>query len=129
MGSWDLDLVKDDARRTLRHDEIFGYSSLQSRWSRASFLSHVVPEEREAVAAALNAAAAEGILDIECRITGADGVRRWIASRARVHYDDERRPVRMTGVVSDITARKEADARLAQAAKMDTTLVVGLRAA
>ena len=120
MGSWDLDLITDEARRTLRHDEIFGYPSLQPHWGSEVFLEHVVPEERQAVAGAFDDAARTGSLDIECRIEGADGVGRWIAARGRIHYDDRRRPVRMTGVVSDVTARREADAQLAQTAKMDT---------
>ena len=120
MGSWDLDLVNNTARRTLRHDEIFGYRALQPHWSRDSFLQHVVPEEREAVAAVFDAAVQTGALHVECRIDGADGERRWIAATGRVQYDAQRRPMRMTGVVSDVTARKDADTRLAQAAKMDT---------
>lgn len=120
MGSWDLDLVRDSARRTLRHDEIFGYDTLQPSWGRDIFLEHVVPEEREAVAAAFDEAAHSGALDLECCIEAFDGSKRWIAAKGRVRYDDRRRPIRMTGVVADITARKEADTRLAQAAKMDT---------
>jgi PAS domain S-box-containing protein len=120
MGSWDLDLVSDSARRTLRHDEIFGYDRLQPSWGRDIFLEHVVSEEREVVAAAFDAAAQSGTLDIECCIEAVDGSKRWITAKGRVRYDDRRRPIRMTGVVADITARKEAAARLAQAAKMDT---------
>lgn len=120
MGSWDLDLVNDEARRTPRHDEIFGYASLQPHWGRDIFLRHVVPDEREAVAAAFDDALVNGSLDLECRIDGADGVGRWIAAKGRLRYDEHGRPVRLTGVVADITARKEADAQLAQTAKMDT---------
>jgi signal transduction histidine kinase len=120
MGSWDLDLTRDSARRTLRHDEIFGYATLQPHWGADIFLRHVVPEDRDRIAAAFDAAARTGTLDIECRVDAADGSRRWIAAKGRVQYDRGGRPVRMTGVVSDITARRETDARLAQAAKMDT---------
>ncbi|WP_210530168.1 response regulator [Rubellimicrobium arenae] len=120
MGSWDLDLVHDTARRTLRHDEIFGYAGLQPRWGREAFLRHVVPEERGTVAAAFDAALEKGVLEIECRIDAADGTSRWVALKGRVHRDPSGRPVRMTGVISDVTARKEADARLAQVAKMDS---------
>jgi signal transduction histidine kinase len=120
MGSWDLDLVRDTARRTLRHDQIFGYSKLQPSWGRDIFLKHVVPEEREVVAASFDEAASTGNLELECSIDAVDGVKRWIAVKGRVQYDEERKPVRMTGVVSDVTARKDADAQLAQAAKMDT---------
>lgn len=120
MGSWDLDLVRDFARRSLRHDQIFGYETLQPYWGRDVFLRHVAPDERARIAAAFDEAATSGVLDIECSINAADGSKRSIAAKGRVHYDAQRRPVRMTGVVADITAKKEADARLTQAAKMDT---------
>ncbi len=119
MGSWDLDLERDFARRTLRHDEIFGYRSLQPYWSREVFLRHVAAEERDRVISAFDSAQQSGTLDTECRIDAADGTKRWIAIKGRVHYDRHRRPVRMTGVVSDITARRDADAALAQAQKME----------
>lgn len=120
MGSWDLDLTTDEARRSPRHDEIFGYETLQPHWGREIFLSHVAPDDREAIARAFDDAPRSGTLDIECRIEGADGVKRWIAVRGRVQYNDQRAPMRMTGVVSDISTRKEADAQIAQTAKMDT---------
>lgn len=120
MGSWDLDLVNDTTRRTLRHDEIFGYSVLQSAWGLRIFLSHVSADERESVSASFNSALESGVLDLECSINAASGGKRWISIKGRVHYDEARRPIRMTGVVSDITSRREADARLAQAAKMDS---------
>lgn len=99
MGSWDLDLVTGDARRTLRHDQIFGYAELQDRWSRDQFLSHVAESERAGVAAAFDAALTDGSLDIECRIEGVDGRSRWIIAKGKVRYDAAGRPVRMTGVV------------------------------
>ena len=33
IGDWDLDLETKKARRSLRHDQIFGYDSLLSDWS------------------------------------------------------------------------------------------------
>ena len=119
MGSWDLDLVTGAAQRTPRHDEIFGYAGPQATWSAERFFSHVDPNQRAAVEAAFEAAPARGSLAIECLINAADGSTRWIAAIGRVRYDASGAAVRITGVVSDITARKEADARLAQAQKMD----------
>lgn len=119
MGSWDLDLVSGRARRTPRHDEIFGYPSLRDDWDKDVFLSHVVPEQREDVEAAFASAEASGVLEMECCIKGGDGTSRWIAVKGRVRYDSQRTAVRMSGVVSDVTARREADARLTQAQKMD----------
>ena len=119
MGSWDIDLSTGKARRTSRHDEIFGYAKPLPSWGIDTFLSHVDVEQREGVAQAFADALGSGTLDLECGITDATGRNRWIAVRGRVRYDVDGVAVRMAGVVSDITGRKEADVQLAQAQKMD----------
>ncbi|WP_076069468.1 PAS domain-containing hybrid sensor histidine kinase/response regulator [Sphingomonas montana] len=119
MGSWDIDLRTGQARRTLRHDQIFGYATLQPEWDVDRFLGHVVPADRARVSATFQAALIDGALDVDCEVIGNDGQRRWIVARGRVRYDAQGTAVRMTGVVSDVTDRKEADAQLAQAQKMD----------
>ena len=119
MGSWDIDLVTGAARRTLRHDQIFGYTELLPHWDVDTFLGHVDTAERDAVAAAFRRAMDSGVLDVECTIVSATGSPRCIVAKGRVRYDAEGVAVRMTGVVSDITDRKDADAQLAQAQKMD----------
>jgi signal transduction histidine kinase/CheY-like chemotaxis protein len=119
MGSWNLDLASGEVQRSLRHDEIFGYAEPQPHWSVERMLSHVDPRERDRVAAAFADAHTTGNLDIECPIRGADGSERWIIKKGRIRYDDAGRPVRLTGVVTDVTTRKEADEQFAQAQKMD----------
>ena len=119
MGSWDVDLLTGESRRTLRHDQIFGYAAPQSRWDMARLLDHLPTERRGEVVEAFNRALATGHLDVESPITAADGKTRWIVAKGRVRYDATGTPVRLVGVVSDVTDRKEADAQLAQAQKMD----------
>lgn len=119
MGSWDIDLTTGTATRTLRHDQIFGYSELLSEWTVEIFLRHVDQEQRAAIAAEFEAAPTSGFIDFECGIMTAGGEHRWISAKGSMRYDSAGRPERMTGVVSDITARKETDAQLAQAQKMD----------
>jgi signal transduction histidine kinase/CheY-like chemotaxis protein len=119
MGSWDLNLATGKIDRTERHDQIFGYAEPLPCWTVELLLQHVQPQERPAVAAAFADASMSGGLDIEIQIVGADGIARWIVKKGRVRYDTDGRPVRIIGVVSDVTDRKEADAQLAQAQKMD----------
>jgi len=119
MGSWDLDVASGDIRRSPRHDEIFGYGVPQPHWSVERLIGHVDPAQRDEIAAALDDAARTGTLDVECAIQGADGSRRWISKKGRMRYAADGTPERLTGVVADITTRKEADAQLAQAQKMD----------
>src|SRR5579872_6644409 len=49
LGAWELDLAHGTVVRTLRHDQIFGYSSLQPEWSADIFTSHVIYDDRERV--------------------------------------------------------------------------------
>jgi signal transduction histidine kinase len=119
MGSWDIDMTTGEARRSLRHDQIFGFTELQPHWDVDTFLQRVDPAHRPRIAALFEAAPASGELDLECPITTVAGEPRWIAVKGQVVYEDGI-PMRMTGIVSDITARKETDAQLAQSAKMDT---------
>jgi PAS domain S-box-containing protein len=119
MGSWDLDLNSDLSRRSAKHDRIFGYLERLSSWGRKQFLGHVVPEERAAVATAFERAAEVGGLDVECRIVRADDEKRWIAAKGRVKRDVSGEPVRMAGIVMDITERKTAEDTLHQAQKME----------
>ncbi len=119
MGSWDFDLKTGETRRTQRHDDIFGYPQGAARWNLETFLDHVDPRQRAEVKRAVDEAWRVGTLDLECSIDAADGVSRWVVLKGRVRHDDSGTAVRMSGVISDVTDRKEADAQLAQAQKMD----------
>ncbi len=119
MGSWDIDLATGVAKRTLRHDQIFGYAEALPEWNVDIFLSHVDADQRRMVAEQFEQAPTIGSIDFECGITANNGEHRWIAAKGRMRYDPSGGPVRMTGVVSDITARKEAEMQLAQVHKMD----------
>ena len=119
MGSWDLDLVTDTCGRTPQHDRIFGYSDLLPDWGRESFLKHVLEEERASAARAFDQAADSGGLELECRIRRLDGAVRWIVMKGRVGYGEHGRPVRMAGVVMDVTDRRLTEDALHQAQKME----------
>ena len=119
MGGWDIDLATGDARRTLRHDRIFGYKALLADWNVEAFLSHVQPGHRNRIATTFEQAAETGNLEFECPIDTVDGDERWITAKGRMAYDDAGTPIRMSGVVFDITERKETEAQLAQAQKME----------
>lgn len=114
-GVWELDLVNDTSVRSLRHDQIFGYLSLVPKWGYEIFISHVVPEDRAGVKKRFDEAYASGHLSYECRIKKADdNSLRWIAAQGRVYRNDQGHPVRMLGVVADITERRRAEEEIRQ---------------
>jgi PAS domain S-box-containing protein len=109
VGVWDLDLIADQAWRSLQHDRIFGYESLLPNWGAAVFSDHVFPEDRELVKQRFEEAFQNGHLEFECRIIRADQAMRWISSKGEVVRNEQGQPIRMMGVVTDVTERKRAE--------------------
>jgi PAS domain S-box-containing protein len=123
MGSWDLDWRNQTSRRSLRHDQIFGYGTAQKNWGMEEFQKHVLERDRPMVEAAFKKAFKGDGLFFECRIQWPDHSIHWIAVRGRVHFNDHGEPLRLAGVVSDITERKamETVARI-QRERLDLVL-------
>ncbi|MGB7566663.1 MAG: PAS domain S-box protein [Chitinivibrionales bacterium] len=112
-GAWELDLRDHTAHRTLLHDQIFGYKTLLPSWTYEMFLEHVVPEDRPEVDRSFGeATASQTNWDFECRIRPIDGERRWIRAAGVHERNSEGNPVRMSGVVQDITERKHMEKKL-----------------
>jgi PAS domain S-box-containing protein len=123
LGAWELDLATHAAWRSPQHDAIFGYAALLPEWTDEMALDHVVPEDRERVAQELRWAESTGAdLQLECRIRRNDGAVRWIWARGRCKRDKEGRPLRLSGVVQDITARKKMEEDLRQSEDQFRTL-------
>jgi len=112
VGTWDLDLATDRAVRSPRHDEIFGYSTPLPEWGAAIFMAQVFPQDRDAVKASFEEAYLADRFSMECRIIWPDQSIHWISAQGRVHRNNEGKPVRMRGVVMDITDRKLGEAVL-----------------
>ena len=86
MGTWDLDLTNGNARRSPWHDRIFGCPDPLPEWDLATFLDHVLSEDRPTARAAFLDAMTAGDLLFEFRIAGADGVLRWIGVKGRADF-------------------------------------------
>jgi PAS domain S-box-containing protein len=109
LGMWEWDLNTDEiwvnpTRRAhwgLPPSGRITFEQLISRWH---------PADRDKVRQTLKEAIENGRdYDAEFRTVAADGDVRWVAARGRVQLDQHGKPVRLTGVSFDITARKEAE--------------------
>ncbi|MBC7385519.1 MAG: PAS domain-containing protein [Cryobacterium sp.] len=110
MGDWELNLITGKAFRSLKHDQCFGYKELQPEWTLEHALRHIHPEDVERVRAAhAVTAAGKDELNFECRVIWADESLHWISARARVERNTNGHPVRMAGLVWDVTERKLAE--------------------
>jgi PAS domain S-box-containing protein len=112
-GAWDLDLETRTAFRSVEHDRIFGYEELLPTWTYHTFLEHVVPDDRGNVDRTFREALGTGTSwNVECRIRRADGEIRWIWISGRPVDDQAQGRRRMSGIVQDITDRKQTEEAL-----------------
>jgi PAS domain S-box-containing protein len=113
IGIWELDLTDNTGFHSLIHDNIYGYDELQPEWSYSTFIRHVHPEDRSFVRGKLQAAnKTRQDWNFECRIYRQDGQLRWIWAAGRYSNSPSGKVQRMTGIVQDITARKQAESKL-----------------
>jgi PAS domain S-box-containing protein len=123
LGAWELDLTSLRAWRSPQHDAIFGYHALLPEWTYDMFLEHVLPEDREEVARKLRQATDRGVdLQFDCRIRRADGAVRWISAQGKSLPDAEGRPLRLSGIVRDVTDRWKMEEDLRQSGEQFRTL-------
>lgn len=103
IGTWRWDIIRDEVHR----DGVFEVAV--STFDRGMQMIH--PEDQERVRAALDAAlAGTAPYEIEFRMRWPDASLHWIASKATVQRDPTGRPVSVTGIAMDVTARKRTEA-------------------
>ena len=113
IGDWTLDLRTNIAHRSLRHDQCFGYTQLLSEWSYDIFLAHIQPFDRDRVDASFRGAmVGDGEYDEEFRVSWPDNSEHWLWTKGRFSFDEAGRALRVAGIVTDITERKQVESSL-----------------
>lgn len=127
-GLWDWDINRDVITHNARWAELFGIDPAQQGHAIKDFQVRLYPQDRERWQVALQRAlAGTGRYRCEFRILREDGALGWIQDRGHVVERDEAgQPLRMIGSVVDITERKQAEARLRQAASVFTNTQEGI---
>ncbi len=107
IGWWLLDMATNTTTRSLLHDQMFGYTQMLPSWSYEDYIAHVHPDDRAMVAESFAEALAGGeAYAVDVRVVWPDGSVHWLFTRGRFLLDDEGNPLRVAGMVADITDRK-----------------------
>jgi len=117
MALWTLDLKTDRFGHEARLAELLRYDPQGVEWTVQWTMDNIAEADRASVAAGVSqhVRGETPAYDAEYRMLCGDGVWRWVRSRGRVvEWDAAGAPVRMAGVIQDITERKEAEARSRQ---------------
>ena len=115
LGNWEWTLASNQLLWSDEVYRIFGLSPDTFGASYDAFIGHVHPDDRQLVRHAVDRALHEKEpYSIQHRIVCPDGAEKVVHERGEALFDDEGRPLVMTGTVQDVTeawAREQALAR------------------
>jgi PAS domain S-box-containing protein len=110
MIAWDADLETGEIRRSANAGELLGEDG-----TPADFYTRIHPDDRAADREAVRRAVETGEPYLsEYRYPHPDGGWLWLHNRGVVERDQTGRPRRLIGIAVDITARRQAEAALAE---------------
>ena len=113
MGTWDWDLTSGEIVWSEGHARLFGLKPEEFDGCYETFRNTIHPDDLVQLEIKVAQAREQSCLyRHEFRIIWPDGSEHWITGQGRFFYDAADQPVRMSGVVIDITERKVAEEKL-----------------
>jgi PAS domain S-box-containing protein len=117
IGSWDNNLVIGKLHWSEEMYHIFGLNP-QEPMTYDKFLSCIHPDDRDYVYNSTREAFNGNVYMTEYRIVRPNGEERIVQSEREVFFDENNKPIRMTGTIQDITERKKTEADLSKMEKI-----------
>ena len=112
VGSWNWDLLTGKVCWSEEMYHIYGLNPQESGATYDELLNQIHPEDRDYV----NKAIIEGLKEkphgIDYRIILPDGEERTVHSKPEIICDEKNIPIRIKGIVQDITERKKAEEKI-----------------
>jgi PAS domain S-box-containing protein len=116
MGVWEWDLTANEVVWSMGAPALYGVTDETIQIPYEQWLNFVHPEDRDSVLSSIKDAL-DGTRehDLEFRTVAPGGKARWLAGRGKVFRDENRKPIRMTGICVDVSELKYAQDGLRQA--------------
>ncbi|HPT81131.1 MAG TPA: PocR ligand-binding domain-containing protein [Methanosarcina thermophila] len=112
IGSWEWNFKADKAYWSEEMYRIFGRDPEKLAPSYNEYLSYIHPDDREYVDNTLREATNSKFSSIEYRIFRDNGEERIVQMLSDVIFDEKNAPIKVKGIVQDITERKKAEKAL-----------------
>ncbi len=110
MGVWHIDLIENKRHFDDQVCHLLGIARAKFTGTAEEFYKAVHPDDREMLAAALARSIEQDVLyEKEYRVVWPDGSVHYIITRGKLFRDEMGQPVRMNGLVWDITEPKRAE--------------------
>lgn len=113
IGTWELDILKNELHWTKQNYINFGYNE-ETKLTYEKFLDCIYPDDRDYVDREWKAAIKGKPYDIEHRVL-IDGKVRWLWEKADVTVDKKGRAVYAIGFTQDITEKKAYEVKILKA--------------
>jgi two-component system, OmpR family, sensor histidine kinase VicK len=108
MGTWDWDMATGKVSWSTGLGKLYGVSEKSLRKSFEEVMDVIYPGDRRMLAKNIGKAVkVTGQLECDFRVLVTDKRVSWVHIKGQVLYDDDAEPVRMVGIVNDITERKK----------------------
>lgn len=109
LGVWTWDIARDEIWATDDARALFGFTQSEPI-DLDRFLRALHSDDREPLTQTLaKSMKGDGEYESEHQVVLPDGQIRWIASRGRVEFDGDGKPIRLRGVSVDISKRKQVE--------------------
>ena len=113
IGAWDWDIVNDHIEWSERVYLFHGVAPENFGGRLEDFTRLIHPDDLEQVSGEIRNAIQQRVpYEVEFRVIHPNGEVHWIATSARVIYDDQNQPVRMIGATTDTTEHRRAEQEL-----------------
>ena len=117
LATWEWNLETDEVVWNAHHFRLLGMPVINSTMPSAAFFDKIHRDDQQRVASEIRRAIDEnGLYDADFRVVQEnDGEVRWMSGYGRVTGIANGKPFRMSGVMFDITTRKQAEQALIEA--------------
>lgn len=116
VGVWQVNFLTRDVYVSSTMKVLLGHGGKETVIASEDWLNYVHPDDQQAVLnnALAHLSGATSHLEIEHRVRHKDGNTLWLLSHGTAYRDGDAKPYRIAGSSTDITARKQAEARISK---------------